>query len=343
MSVLPQRFSLLKRSNGFYYVLWYQNGRQRWKSTKATTKPEALKALTKFKELFQEQVRSVSFEQFATQFLAYAEANLSLNTVRMYRTIFRTFGRFVHSSYLNELTPETIDRYKTKRLKEISPVSVNIELRMIKAAFSTAKRWRVTEQNPLEDIPFARVPEQAPLALTHEDFQKLLACIRESWFRKLVVFAVSTGMRRGEILNLRWQDVDLTRRTLTIQTSEIFRTKHGKRRTIPLNDTAFFILTSRHGKSPSEYVFNLNDRPIYDGWVSHLFKRYVREANLSNPRFRFHSLRHSFCTWLVESGVPLAHVQALVGHSSVTVTEGYSHLAATELHTAVNKISLPLN
>jgi len=64
---------------------------------------------------------------------------------------------------------------------------------------------------------------------------------------------------------------------------------------------------------------------------------------LSNPKFRFHSLRHTFCTWLVESGVPLAHVQQIVGHSSITVTEGYSHLTANNLQTAVNKISISLN
>lgn len=338
-----KRFSLHKRSNGVYYILYYQNGRQRWKSTGATTKPEALGALARFRELSEQRLKSISFEEFVSRFLAFVESSLAEQTVRRYRIIFKTFMPFLRGAYVNEISSETIDTYKTKRLKEISPVSVNIELRMLKAAFSTAKRWQLVERNPVEGVPFARIPEQQPLSLTRQDFEKLLACIHEDWFRQVVVFAVSTGLRRGEILNLRWQDVDLTGRTLSIQTNERFITKHGKRRIIPLNETAFLILTSRHGKNPSEYCFTLNDKPIYDGWVSHLFKRYVRAANLSNTRLRFHSLRHSFCTWLVEAGVPLPHVQALVGHSSVTVTEGYSHVVSQELHGAVNKISLRFN
>lgn len=188
-----------------------------------------------------------------------------------------------------------------------------------------------------------RVPEQAPLALTAEDFQKLISCIRENWFRELVIFSVLTGMRRGEILNLRWSDVDLSRKLIHIQTNGTFKTKQGKRRTIPLSEAAFYLLAAKHGKSPSEYVFTVNDKALNAGWVSHLFKRYVREAKLSNPRFRFHSLRHTFASWLLQQGVSIYEVQKLLGHSSVKVTEGYLHLPSDGLFGAVNKISVALN
>ena len=336
-------FSLYKRSNGIYYIGYYSEGRRRWKSTGVTTKQEALKQLTQFKELLTEQPHSVRFEQFKNDFLAYAATNLSQNTVRMYKTIFRIFGTFVRNNFLNEITPQAIDKYKVKRLREISPVSVNIELRMLKAAFGTAKRWNLVRRNPFNDVPFLRIPEQVPLSLTHEEFQKFISMIRESWFKELVIFAVLTGMRRGEILNLRWQDVNLAGRVLLIQSNENFITKHGKKRIVPLSDLAVTILESKLKKQTNEYVFTLNDKKISGGWVTHLFKRYVRESKLSNPKFRFHSLRHTFCTWLVESGVPLAHVQQIVGHSSITVTEGYSHLTANNLQTAVNKISISLN
>ncbi len=336
-----QRFSLHKRSNGVYYVLYYQNGRQRWKSTKATTKPEALKALTNFKQLFEAQLKSVSFEQFAHQFLT--SSDLAPSTLRVYKGIFKTFVPFLRGAYVNEVTPETIDSYKAKRLKEVSPVTVNIELRMLKAAFSTAKRWRMTAHNPFDEVSFARVPEQAPLCLNREDLQKLLACIREGWFRDVVLFAVMTGMRRGEILNLRWSEVDLERKIVNIETNATWKTKHGKRRVVPLNETAALLLAARVGKSPSDYVFTLNDQKISESWVSHLFKRYVREAKLSNPRYRFHSLRHTMATNLLRAGESIHVVQRILGHSSVKVTEGYSGIAGSELHDAVNKISVPLN
>ncbi len=325
------------------HSLYYQNGRQRWKSTRATTKPEALKALTKFRELFEERLQSMSFEQFVSQFLTFIETNLAEKSVRLYRTIFKTFVPFVRGACVNEVTSETIDRYKTKRLKEISPVSVNIEMRMLKAAFTTAKRWKLTASNPFDGVAFAKVLERAPLALRVEDFQKLLSCIREDWFKELVTFAVLTGLRRGELLNLQWRDVDLSKKVMTLQTSETFRTKHGRSRTVPLSDLALQILSARVGKSGSKFVFTHNDRQVNDGWVSHLFKRYVRLASLSNPRYRFHSLRHTCASFLLQARVPLAEIQRVLGHTSIKTTEGYAFLPTDNLYDAVNKISLPVN
>ncbi|MGB2867084.1 MAG: phage integrase SAM-like domain-containing protein, partial [Bacteroidota bacterium] len=137
MSVNPQHLSLYKRSNGVYYIGYYQEGRRKWKTTGYTAKPEALKALTSFKELIQDRLRSVSFEEFALRFLSFAESNLAHKSVQLYKTVFKSFTSFLRGHYLKEITPELIDRYKSKRLKEVSPVSVNIELRMLRAAFST--------------------------------------------------------------------------------------------------------------------------------------------------------------------------------------------------------------
>jgi integrase len=340
MSVLPRRLTLTKRSN-IYYILYYQNGRQRWKSTGATTKPEALQAVARFRELSEQRLQSMSFEQFVSRFVAYIEGSLAEKTVKLYRSVFSKFLPFIHGAYVNEITAEMLDRYKAKRLKEVSPVSVNVELRMLKAAMSTARRWNLVAGTPM--VSLARVPEQAPLSLTRGEFQKLLSLIGEGWFRELVLFAVCTGLRQAEILNLRWADIDLDRRLISIESRPTWKTKMGKRRTVPLSETAHVLLSSKLGKSFSEYVFTLNGSRISGSWVTHLFKRYVRAAKFPNQRVRFHSLRHSFATWLVQDGVPLAEIQALLGHSSVQVTEKYSHLAASELHEAVNKISVSIN
>jgi integrase len=165
----------------------------------------------------------------------------------------------------------------------------------------------------------------------------------------LVVFAVMTGMRRGELLNLTWKDVDFERRLLTIHSGEGFRTKGGKRRSVPMSQAVYQLLLTRAQRSiglptclASRYVFALNGKRIDGVYVCHKFKRYVREAGL-NERLHFHSLRHTFATWLVQEGVSIYEVQKLLGHSNISVTQVYSHLAASELHGAVNKISVSLN
>lgn len=342
MSVLPQSFSLFKRSNGVYYITYYENGRQRWKSTGATTKPDALKALTEFKELLRQRSRSVSLEEFTKEFLGFSEVNHAKKTVILFKAILNSF----HSQYrhisLREITAEHIDKYKAKRLKEVSPVSVNVELRMLRSALNTARRWKLKDEDAFDGVALAQVPDQSPVFLTRSDFQRLLDCIKEYWLKEIVAFAVMTGMRRGEILNLKWIDLDLDNRTVQIQTSDTFHTKQGKRRIVPLGDGAVQLLKSKAGRSPSEYVFSLRDEKIFDGWVTHLFKRCVRDAGL-NDRLHFHSLRHTFASWLVQDGVSLYEVQKLLGHSSSEVTQIYSHLQPEQLHSTVNRISIEMN
>jgi integrase len=123
-----------------------------------------------------------------------------------------------------------------------------------------------------------------------------------------------TGMRRGEIINLRWNDVNLKTRTVVVQSSTRYRTKFGKRRLIPINDVVYQILQSRWGKVPSEYVFTLNGRQIRWRLVSHKLKKYLVKLN-SPKKLNIHSLRHSFASWLVQSGVSIYEVQKLLGHS----------------------------
>ena len=284
----------------------------------------------------------VSLGEFVERFMTYSEANHAGKTVKLFRSSLNGFSQVANVTCLREINPEHVDRYKTRRLGEVSPASVNVELRMLKSAFSTARRWKLIDSSPFEGIAFAHVPEKAPLFFEIREFQKLVECVQESWLREVVLFAVLTGMRQGEILNLRWADVDLSKRLVRIETGPTFKTKQGRRRTIPLNDSAVSLLSSMAGDKASDLVFTMNDRPLNAGWVTHLFKRYVRRSGLSNDRLRFHSLRHTFASWLVQDGATLYEVQRLLGHSSPQITEVYSHLQAEHLHDTVNRIDLPV-
>jgi integrase len=214
---------------------------------------------------------------------------------------------------------------------------------MLKSAFSTAVRWKLIPENPCKGVQFARIPEQAPVFMSPGDFEKLIKTISEPWFRELVVFAVVTGLRRGEISNLQWGNVDLERRIIQVQSDVRFKTKQGRRRTVPLNSTALEILKSREESRGLGYVFTFNGQRVSCDWITHLFKRYVRKACLTDSRIHFHSVRHSFASWLVQSGATLYEVQRLLGHSSSKVTEIYSHLQPEQLHSTVNKIQISLN
>jgi hypothetical protein len=129
MAVDSHRFSIYKRPNGIYYIGYYLNGIRRWKSTGVSTKPQALKALTQFKGMMLQGRRDiVSLSEFLERFMAYSEANHAEKTTRLFRSSLHRFLHLARGAYLCEITPEHVDRYKTKRLREVSPVSVNADL-----------------------------------------------------------------------------------------------------------------------------------------------------------------------------------------------------------------------
>ncbi len=301
-----------------------------------------------------------SYLNFSAPFLAYAEGSFSKGTVAIYKASLRNFIEYIGDFPLANYTPQHFDAYKTERQKPVKvvimikdghkteiekivrPVTVNIELRTLRAFFNTAVRWKLLESNPFK-IQLVKVPENKPTFLTKLEFQKLLGVIEESWLKEIIIFAVSTGLRRGELVNLKWNSIDLSRKLLYIESTPTFRTKAGRMRIIPLSDTALYILQAKQGKDASGYVFTMNGKQIFADWITHLFKRYVRLANLSNQDIHFHSLRHSFASWLAQDGTSVYVIKDLLGHSDVKTTQIYSHLQTESLHAEVNKISVSMN
>lgn len=344
MSDSLSNLSLFKRSNGLYYVLFVDGGRRRWKSTGCTVKADALKVLTNFKQLFKEKPKHLSLEQFEKEFLEYAKTAHARPTVDIFTIALRHLRAIAGDCLLSAITPQHIDLYKAKRLKdEVSLVTINVELRALRTMLNVALRWQRLETSPFAKLQQLGVPERKPTFLSRNGFQALLKSINEEWLRELVVFAVLTGMRRGEILNLRWQNIDLARKVIFIETDASFKTKAGKRRVVPMNEAVFALLGRKAmtekaiGNADNEYVFTYKGKQINGSYLTHEFKEYARKID---ERLHWHSLRHTFASWLVQDGVSLFEVQKLLGHSSTEVTQIYSHLQPEQLHSTVNRISL---
>jgi integrase len=237
------------------------------------------------------------------------------------------------------MTPRDIDKYKIERLAAVAPATVNIELRTLKSAFRLGVRWNMLARSPLDGVSLARISEREPPYYGREEFQILLDTIREPWLRDVVLFAALTGMRQGEILSLRWDQVDFRARVARLSSSASFRTKTGKRRSVPLGDTAIQVLRAQEPGNGSGIVFTLRGRPMLRRWVTTKLRRYVREVGLDR-RLNFQSLRTSFASWLALDGVSIYQISKLLGHSDVKITqEYYAHLEPAQLHDVVDRIT----
>jgi len=338
----PSKLYLTKRSNGIFYVGYFTDGRRRWKSTGYKFKQDALKALKDFEELFKAKIPVKSFQMFTDEFLLFASKTFSHRTYLIYRGAIGNFLRLCGNLTLTAISPQHLDQYKAIRMGEVAPVSLNIEIRTLRALMNVAVRWRLVKTNPFAQVHELALPEITPTYFTRQDFHRLLNSNMDEWLRDIIVFAVLTGMRRGEILNLKWQDVDLERKTIRIQSNGTFKTKQGRKRVIPMSEGVHCLLTGRAINKTADYVFSRRGFKINDDLVSKKLKFHLRAAGL-NDSLHFHSLRHTFASWLVQDGVSLYEVQKLLGHSNISVTQVYSHLQPEKLHSTVNRISLPLN
>jgi len=335
------KFYLYKRSNGIYYLGFLVNGKRQWKSTGARTKSDALKSATNFHDLIDAKPKQVLLTKFMDDFLPFARTNYSRKTADFYRFSFSKLHAMFGDVTLPSLSMWHLDHYRTERLKDVSGHTVNREMQALRAAMYTAVEWRFLASNPFAKMRQVALPERQPTYFSKENFRELLSSIEEGWLKEVILFAVLTGMRRGEILNLRWRDVEMSKKLISVQSHSTFRTKNGKRRVVPMNEVVFNLLSAKASMPTGEYVFNMAGRKINDDRACKKLKKYVRKLLGGDCKLHFHSLRHTFATWLVQGGVNIYEVQKLLGHSSVKVTEVYSHLAASELHHSVNQIELP--
>jgi integrase len=341
---MSTKLYLYKRSNGFYYIGYFYEGLKRWKSTGKQTKFEALKILQNFEQHLQKKQTSISFEQFIEQFKTLQAHSFRVGTLSLYEHAFNSFKAIIGNKLLSQYTLRDVETFKSKRLetyksetKTITPTTVNIEFRTLRAAFNLAIKWQLLKENPFTKSSQVKAVEQLPTYLTREDFQKVLAATVEQVLKDIFLFAALSGLRLGEIINLQWQAVDLQRKLITVENSGTFQTKSGKVRVLPMGEDVYRMLLRRSTLSSGGYVFNKKGYQLLPDFVSKKFKSYVRACGL-NEALHFHSLRHTNATWLVQSGVNIYQVQKLLGHSDTKTTQVYSHLAASELHEAVNKI-----
>ena len=283
----------------------------------------------------------------------------------------RTLNRFTDlgGTRLADITAWQLEKWRTRKLKSgAKPATVNRDLGTLKAALNRAVEWGYLDANPLAAVKPVKTDDLGRPRFLSEEEETLLrdaldrrekrhCAARENankWrserdyptmpdlrilpfvdhLQPIVLLALNTGMRRGEIFRLTWDDVDLDRAMLTVRGSGA---KSGKTRHIPLNSEALEILRFWQERSTrTALVFPGTEGARLDN-IDHGWQKLCADAPLT--RFRFHDLRHTFASKLVMAGVDLNTVRELLGHSDIKMTLRYAHLAPEHKAAAVARLN----
>lgn len=225
----------------------------------------------------------------------------------------------------HRVTPADVAAYRDARLRVVSPGTVRRELGVLAHAFDVARReWGYKLRNPVREVRWPTEPrgrERRLVARLDEAGRLLDACrrARNPLLLPIVELALETAMRRGELLRLRWEDIDLASRTATLH-----ETKNGYMRVVPLSSGALRVLESLSPRASGSVFSGLTGEA-----VKLAFKRATRRAGLVD--FRFHDLRHEATTRLFERGLELMEVASITGHRDPRKLRGYTHLKAEAL------------
>jgi len=326
----------LKFKDGKWYVDFTVQGK-RIRQFGGYTKEQARNTLAKLRiERLDERLgfrksgqrERVLFEKFADDFLEeYCKQNkrswqrdeFSLNSLK----------EFFKGETLQSLGPEKIERFKAKRKAEVSPATVNRELACLKTMFSKAVEWGRTEKNPATKVKKFRENPSRERILSPEEARRLIECAGPG-IRPVLIVALNTGMRRGEILSLKWADVDFGKSFILIEDS-----KSGRSRKVPMNEFVYKTLKELPRTSDEHVFFNpeTNDH-IKD--IKTSFRTACQRAEIRGVRL--HDLRHTAASKMIEAGADLVTVSKILGHASIQMTMRYAHPTPENMRLAVGRL-----
>jgi len=270
-----------------------------------------------------------TFGEMARRFI---KENIPSRSRKPYLANIKTLSAFLGNCPLVEITPKVITEFKLKRRTDgVKPATINHEVLVLKRMFNVAcGEWEWLDRNPVQSVPLERGVAKRDRWITQEEEEKILAHSRD-WLKEVVLFALNTGMREGEIVDLGWKGgVDLFRKTITV-----LRAKNDEKRTIPMNARVYEMLKekARVRQLSSGQVFHLDCKPLTVYHIQRAFRLACKGAGIKD--LHFHDLRHTFATRLVQAGEDLYNVQSLLGHKGGGMTQRYAHHSPESLRRSV--------
>jgi site-specific recombinase XerD len=326
--------NLSKRKNGIYYIQYFDSQEQRIRriSTSYRNKRDALRFLKEFdKSLASKlQYKPISLTEFRDEYIKYIGHAYSLKYLSSIKLSFNLFLKFTDDILLSKIHVRLVQEFLSSTFQRTEK-GAELYLRTLKAAFNRAVDWGYIIDNPFKKVKLPKSQKTYPVFINESELDLILNHINKEELKLVFILAFNTGMRLGELTNLRWENVDLQSGSITVKNDHSFSTKSKRDRIIPMNEKVNGLLQKKISDKNGKYVFSKNGGiKLNDEYVSKNFKRAIRLAKL-NDRIHFHTLRHSFASRLVQKGAPIYIIKELLGHNDIRTTQIYSHLEFNNL------------
>ncbi len=341
---------MYKRKGSIYWWMCIRhNGGRIQKSLGTANKKSAQKIKDKIKTQINEgnyfeklAGHNKTFRDMMKRFMREHAPKVSISMQNSYNASLKHLIPFFGDLTLLSISRKKISRYKEfRKEKGAKPATINRELAMLSKAFTLAiEDWEWINDKPFSKIAYEKENNGRDRWLTEDEEKRLLDNCPE-WLREIVVFALNTGLRQGELLSLEWKRVNLFRKTILIQI-----TKNGRPKTVPLNQIAMDVILrkskSKVRKLKNDFVFvSIHGTKIDRFSLRRAFNKAVRQAEIEN--LKYHDLRHCFCTKLAQRGVDIYKIAKLAGHEDIRMTQRYSHHCPESLRDGVEMLEVDYN
>ena len=276
-----------------------------------------------------------TFDEMVKEYREEKAAKRSLGRdITSFANLSPVFGK----KALHLITRKDIDAYSRERASKVKGATVNRELALLRHLFNIAIDKGYTDFNPARGFKrFPEVPWRHKFYFSEHEIEKLIDAAALH-LRPILAVAFGTGLRKGDILGLKWRDVDLDRGIISIQMQ-----KTGEPIEIPLIPMLRDLLEQMKLRAGlSQFVFSLGSRGKRIGDTKTAFRAALRRSGLAGQGYRFHDIRRTFARMLYDQGVILTKIQRLLGHKSVLTTERYLGVKFEETREAIQILELPL-
>jgi len=329
---------MYRRGKIWWFSYVDDNGKQQYRSTETSDRKLAEMIIAKFNVLRIEG-KWFDFEEASRQsytFIELAEKYLERikdvkKSFRVTKYIIKQHIDYFGDYYLENFTLDLVEQWQKDEIaRGLKNSSINKPLNVLKHMFAKAVDWKMTTSKVAGEVRRVKLLKDDSKRLRYLSVDEAETLINncDNHLKPIVIMALNTGLRKGNILNLKWSNIDLKNGFILLDD-----TKNGERLELPMNNTVKDLLRSLPRRLDDGFIFfnpQTSDRLID---IKRSFRSACRRSSIED--FHFHDLRHTFASQLVMAGVSLAVLKDLLGHKSIKMTMRYAHLAPGHKQKAV--------